>query len=408
MDRTVYPSNAGLDPEATDECVVSCDPSQTLPVNVTLFTNMIAPYFLPVLRNLAASLRSLQVFVSVAMEPNRPWKPNWDAVDVTVQRSFMLRRVVKYKQGFSMELFKHFPYDSLYRLYKCRPDVVISSQLGFRTMQAVIYRLLNPGSRLVIWADLSEHTEGHVGRGHTLMRQVFLRSADAVLVNGASGARYIRALGVPEERIVLAPYSTETSGFIAIPIQKEPSTARRLLYVGNLVEGKGLDLFLRTLALWAKTCPERKCEMWIVGDGPARKNLEHWPLPPNLSLSFFGGVPYHHVPDYYAQAGILVFPTLSDTWGLVVNEGMAAGLPVLGSSYSQAVQELVRDDFNGWTFRADQPSELANALERALSVPLATLAQMREAARNSVGHLTPRYGAGRFLQAVRVAMHRDK
>ena len=54
------------------------------------------------------------------------------------------------------------------------------------------------------------------------------------------------------------------------------------------------------------------------------------------------------------KVGVLVFPTLADEWGLVVNEALAAGVPVLGSLYSQAVEELVRDGENGWTFRPDR------------------------------------------------------
>ncbi len=378
-------------------------PSRKVPLNVMLFTNMIAPYSLPTLRKLTASLQRLQVFISVAMEPNRQWEARWDGVGVAVQRSFMIRRVLRYKQGYSMEVFKHFPYDSLLLLYKYRPDVNISTELGFRTMQAAGYRLLNPGSRLIIWADLSEHTEREVTWTRKLMRRVFLRCADAVIVNGSSAKRYVQSLGVPEKRIVVVPQTTELSGFRAVPIDKKRLTARRLLYVGQLEERKGLEAFMRALASWAQRNAEHKCEMWIVGDGPVRTNLEQWALPPNISLQFFGSVAYHRLPEYYAQAGVLVLPTLADTWGLVVNEGMAAGLPVLGSLYSQAVQDLVRDNFNGWTFHADHPEELDNALGRALSTPLAILSQMREAARQTVIHLNPDFAAGKILQAINLA-----
>ena len=55
--------------------------------------------------------------------------------------------------------------------------------------------------------------------------------------------------------------------------------------------------------------------------------------------------------EVYAKASLFAFPTLADEWGVVVNEAMAAGLPVLGSIYSQAVEELVEDGVSGWVFR---------------------------------------------------------
>jgi hypothetical protein len=87
---------------------------------------------------------------------------------------------------------------------------------------------------------------------------------------------------------------------------------------------------------------------------------------------------------------------------LVVNEALAAGLPVFGSRYSQAVLELVRDDVNGWTFHPDRGQELDRALDRMLTADLATLAAMRQSARRSIRHLTPELASDRFLQAIRL------
>jgi glycosyltransferase involved in cell wall biosynthesis len=101
--------------------------------------------------------------------------------------------------------------------------------------------------------------------------------------------------------------------------------------------------------------------------------------------------------------GILIFQTLADEWGVVVNEALAAGLPVLGSQYSQAVAELVRSEVNGWTFRADRVEEIHAALDKALSAPDEQIAGMRRECRQRVQALTPEFGADCFLRAVRFA-----
>jgi glycosyltransferase involved in cell wall biosynthesis len=368
-----------------------------------LFTNYITPYLSPVLRQLTNAVDSLRICLSTVMEPDRSWEPNWDGLEVTLQKSFSTVRRQRHIMGFETATFRHFPYDTLPILFRYRPDVVISSQLGFRTIQAVVYRLICPQSRLVVWVDCSEHTERGIGRVRTAIRRILGRTADAVLVIGSSGARYMRQIGISPNRIIQAPYVTETGPFYSVSLQRDTRGARRLLYVGRLIEGKGLEAFVQEMARFIEAHPARELELWFVGDGPLRISLERIPLPPGLSLTFLGSVSYPDLSQYYGQAGACVLPTLSDTWGLVVNEALAAGVPVLGSRYSQAVEELIQDGVNGWRFRPDCPGETQGVLENFLSASDEELARMRCAARETVRHLTPEYMAGLFLKAIAMA-----
>jgi glycosyltransferase involved in cell wall biosynthesis len=131
-------------------------------------------------------------------------------------------------------------------------------------------------------------------------------------------------------------------------------------------------------------------------------------MPPTVNLRFVGNVPYAELAQYFAQAGILVLPTLEDTWGLVVNEALAAGLPVLGSPYSQAVNELVQDNVNGWIFQPDNSESIQDALSRVFATSSEHLSQMRSEARRSISYLTPALGASRFVEAIQVAMNEPR
>ena len=371
-----------------------------LPVKAAFLTNCIAPYFLPVLRVLTNSIKDFHVFISTPMEKDRPWEPDWNGVNVTLQKSYSTRNSHTFKEGFTERFERHFPYDTLALLFRYRPDVIVSAQLGFRTIQAAIYRLLHRSCRLVIWADLSKHTEREIGRGRSAVRRYLLGLADAVLVTGKSGFEYVQDMGVPKDRIFIAPYVTEMAPFQAAPLVKDAHVIRRLLYVGQLIERKGLEQFLCALVQWGEKYKNKTCEMWFVGDGPLRKRFEEFPTPLNITLRFFGNVPYNQIPSYFASAGIFVFPTLADTWGLVVNEALAAGLPVLGSRYGQAVEELVHDGTNGWTFYTDHPAELQNALESAMNCPIPKIMEMSIASRQTSRRLTPVYSAQCFLRAI--------
>ena len=100
----------------------------------------------------------------------------------------------------------------------------------------------------------------------------------------------------------------------------------------------------------------------IVGDGPLRVPLEEQYRDSGLMLNWVGNVQYDELPRWYGEAEFLVFPTLGDEWGLVVNEALAAGLPVIGSSYSQAVEELVRCGENGWVFAPESVGAVQQAI----------------------------------------------
>jgi len=383
-------------------------PSRTLDlgcVRVALLTNFVPPYRVPLFRELQAKLQEFCVFISTPMESGRSWELEWDGLAVTVQRTFTIMRHHEHPHGFAQRTSVHVPYDTLWRLRSMSPDVVIAGELGFRTVQAMAYRRwLAPRTKLIVWATLSEVTE--LGRGlmRRLLRAYVLPRADAVLVNGASGGRYVSSLGVPQWRLFTAPYTTDPAPFGAVALERAPRCRRRLLYCGQLIERKGLHPFVTTLCRWAERHSDRGVELWFLGDGPLRSDLEHLPRPSNLMLRFVGNVPYRALAAWYQQAGILVFPTLADEWGLVVNEALTAGVPVLGSLYSQAVEELVRDGENGWTFRPDRADEMSSALDRALSLPEPELDAMRARARHSVDHLTPEFVAGRILDAVRFVL----
>jgi len=373
---------------------------QPLPVRVAVLTNFIPPYMLPVLQRLSSKVADLRVFVSTTMEADRSWRLDWTGLHVTVQKTVTIAVRRRHPIGYSLPGFLHVPYDTVQLLHDFKPEIVISSQLGSRTLQSFLYCKMSRHARLITWADLSEHSECGIGKIRSATRRILLRSSDAVLVNGASGARYVERLGAPAKTVFRLPFVRDMDDLASLPVTRDSALSHRLLYVGQLIEHKGIHLFLAALARWKRHNPQRPHECWVVGEGPLQHELEQSARSNGLNVRFLGPVPFDELFRVYESAGIFVLPTLGDTWGLVVNEALAAGLPVLGSRFSQAVEELVEDGVNGWIFRSDQPEEIDSALDRALNAPEATLRQMRVAARARVEHLTPEFAAARIMEAI--------
>jgi glycosyltransferase involved in cell wall biosynthesis len=358
-------------------------------LRVAFLTNLIPPYHKPVLDCVARRYGSLRVLLSTPMEANRPWKLEWQGLDVVVQKTWTLAGSWRHPGGFSEPLRVHLPLDTFAQLRRYRPHVVISGEMGMRTLLAALYRKFNRRSRLIVWAEVSEATERGRGLLRRVIRPLLCRHADAFLAVGSSGARYLRSLGVGAAKIFPLRYSSGVEQFSANDIARPPERAHRLLYTGQLVERKGLLPFLETLSKWAAAHPERSVEFVVVGSGPLRSALETFAAPVNLELRLHASLPYEDLPRIYSEAGLFVLPTLADSWGVVVNEALAAGLPVLGSVRAQAVKELLEDGKNGWTFEPGRPEEIYSAIDRAMTASCGQLDTMRAYARSTALALTP-------------------
>jgi len=170
---------------------------------VVLLVNMIPPYRLPVFEALAHRVGQLLVWVSTPMEPDRQWQPEWGRLNVEVQRSLTLRQSTQHPHGFLDKQFVHIPYDTIPRLQRARPDVVITSELGLRTAQTAIWCAAT-STPLAMVVHVSESSERGRDRDRVrrMLRRTLLRRADVVFVPGQSGARYVRRLGADPDRLV--------------------------------------------------------------------------------------------------------------------------------------------------------------------------------------------------------------
>ena len=297
-------------------------------------------------------------------------------------------------------MYVHISPDTIPLLLKYRPNVVISAEMGPRSIQAAIYRRLVPSSRLIIWCTLSEFSEAGWSKLRTIIRRGLVAGADGFVMAGQSGRRYLASIGVPEHKIFIAHQTIDTDAFASCSTEREGDAQRRLLYCGRFIEKKGLLSFQSDLAAWATRNPDKTVFMRWVGDGELAGALKAFSGPPNLIQEFTGAVDYDGLCHHYAQSGILVLPTLDDEWGLVVNEAFASGLPVLGTIYSQAVVELVEEGRTGWIYDPLATGACAAALDRMFSASGEQLVIMRTEARQRIQSVTPRTIAAIFDLAI--------
>lgn len=282
-------------------------------------------------------------------------------------------------------------------LVQLRPDVIIAGDLSIRVLQALIYaRLRRPSRRpkVISWARLSEHSERGRGRLQRYLRPWLLRMTDGVITNGHSGVRYLEGIGVEGRKIHQIPQATDPRVVGTSSVNVHDPV--RLLFVGRLVELKGVSLLLEELAKE----PRPDVILRIVGVGPQLAALQQQAWRLDLNVEFAGYCQGKELGTQYSDSDYFVFPSLSDEWGLVINEALASGLPVLGSVYSQAVNELIREGVNGWRFRPDCTGQFGELLASLSGIDTEARKRLRNSAFASAQEVSPRRIADLFAKAI--------
>ncbi len=156
---------------------------------------------------------------------------------------------------------------------------------------------------------------------------------------------------------------------------KKQSHHKIIICVARLVPIKNIDNLLRSWQLIEKNNTDYK--LVIIGDGPEHDHLNQLRSDLNLNtVEFIGAIDNEVIPEYYFNAGAFILPSLSESWGLVVNEAMAAGLPVLLSYEVNAAKDLLKEGVNGFGFAPLDVNGMAEAISKYIRSDIQTKESM--------------------------------
>jgi glycosyltransferase involved in cell wall biosynthesis len=192
------------------------------------------------------------------------------------------------------------------------------------------------------------------------VKQRLVADADEVLVPGAAADAYVRSLGAREERVFIAPNAVDNAFFAKRTKDRNGREGLvRFLFAGRLEPSKGL---LYLLDAWSRVAAD--AELTIAGSGSlsgaiARRTAAT-SAPP---IRIVGHLDRDRLAYEYHRADAFVLPSVSDPWGLVINEAMSAGLPVITTSAPGAVDDLVADGENGFVVPPGDPAPITRSVE---------------------------------------------
>ena len=372
---------------------------------LVIVTEIIAPYRIPVF-NALANRRELDLHV-VFLSETDPSVREWLIYKNEIHFNYDVlpswrRRLGKYNVLINRQVCS--------TLNRIRPDAVLCGGYSYLTSWQAAYWARTHRVPLLLWSESTALDKRQRHRPVEFLKAQFLHMCRAFIVPGISSYKYLQDFGIPDQRIFTAPnavditlFSTSVNDARRNQMQVRARCSlplRYFLYVGRLVKTKGVFELLEAYAQ-IDTKIRAKVGLVFVGDGEDRAELtERASRIVSGTIQFTGFVHREGLSDFYALADALIFPTHSDTWGLVVNEAMSCGAPVIVTSVAGCVADLVQDGWNGFVISPQDRTQLAAAMAR-LASDSELRTEMGSRSRSRIEAYSPEAWAAGLVHAVR-------
>jgi glycosyltransferase involved in cell wall biosynthesis len=284
-----------------------------------------------------------------------------------------------------------------------RYDAVIKSLNGKLMLPLVYGASRARGVPFVLWTGMWRHPSSGVHRVTRPLTRHIYRSVEAIIAYGEHVERYLVATaGVDPRKVFVAGQAVEPERFTAVVPARNGDA--EVLFIGQFEERKGLADLLGAF----DGLDDPRARLRLVGNGSLEPEVKQRATR-DPRVDVVGYLPQERLPDTLARARCLVLPSITtardrEPWGLVVNEAMHAGVPVIATdAVGAAAAGLVRHEANGLVVPEHDPSALAAAIRRLTSDP-ALAARLGDQARRDVARFSHAAMADAFEAAVEHAI----
>ncbi len=298
----------------------------------------------------------VKVFFCAKTEKNRHWKLHENprfSYQVLPSLSLSLE---------GKDLFTYFVNPKILSLLSTLdPDWIIAGGWDQFTYQAAIIWGKIHGKRVTLWSGSTVYEQSWRRTITKPLVRLLVHCSSDFLAYGTRAKEYLSSLGAQESKIKIFLNSVNHSHFInqatklrskrnEIKKKLKLKTQKNLLYVGQLIERKGILELLKAFTRFS--WENSDWGLVIVGNGYLKDRIKQTIDENNLSsrIVLVANIEQYKLPAIYTACDCLILPSKEEVWGLVVNEAMASSLPVLVSKNAGAVKDLVVSGKNGYSF----------------------------------------------------------
>jgi 1,2-diacylglycerol 3-alpha-glucosyltransferase len=290
-------------------------------------------------------------------------------------------------------------------LCQIKPDAILIPGWGFPISRTALRWCLRHQAAPILMSESNEYDYRRSWPIETYKRWLVSKYSSA-LVGGQGHKRYLIKLGMKPEAIAFGYNIVDNDSYKVDRQQsfQSPINKSYFLAIGRFVPPKNLLTLIQAYASYYKRSPN-PWDLVLCGSGPQKEEIEE--LMKTLGLQSAIHLPGFLQQDslitYFANAECFVHASVEEQWGLVVNEAMAAGLPVLVSDRCGCAEDLVIEGINGFTFDPTKIEQLTALMLRISSEEIDRQA-MGQAALDHIQKFSPAYFANGLMQAIDYAL----
>jgi glycosyltransferase involved in cell wall biosynthesis len=328
-----------------------------------------------------------------------PWKTkreNYDFPIISVIRNKVLEKTSFFYLWLNL---RHI-------LNEVNPDVVAIAGYSEPGMLFTLFWCVWNNKPIILFADSKENDEFRSWWKEKL-KSLIVNRCKAALVAGDIHKQYLTKLGIPSNAIFLGYDVVENQVFHPNKIRhcSSPLTKPYFLAINRFVTKKNLPLLISSYAKYRQQKGDLAWDLVLSGDGELRPQIEKQIN--ELDLTKFVHLPgflqQEELLPYFAHANCFIHASIQEQWGLVVNEAMAAGLPVIVSHRCGCFEDLVIEGVNGFGFDPEDQEALTQLMLKMSSKEV-DLVAMGEASLQHIQKYSPDYFAQGLMQAVEYSL----
>lgn len=333
---------------------------------IALLTNIIPPYRLPLFNGIGEQVE-LDVLVCTDNEKNRSWHVN-DQYKFNVKKLHGI--TLSLRNDLNDYRFIYMKFSILFYLIKNRPHKLV---IGDASLTSYFAALCCKALKInyIWWNETLPFTpikQGLLGK----LRRFSIKNAMHHFVSGTLAKEFILNYGIEEKKITVIPDAVDNEKYIEYysklkPIRNEirirygiTKDDFTMLYVGQFIDRKNIQLMLDTYRELYKS--DKNIKFILVGGGELERKIKQYKEEHNLDgLIILDFLESDKLAELYTIADVLLLISKSEPWGMVVNEAMCFGVPVVVSKFVGAGADLVNIR-TGFIVKELQIMNLVNAM----------------------------------------------